>query len=629
MSNSTNHRSALEFMPTHTYFTPFLNSARFVILLLCLYGLPALAQQYNPNGITVAGGNGNGINPNQLGGPRGAIHVDQAGNTYLYVVNQYNHFVTKHGPDLTTFSNGTIVAGSPGSGSTLRKLTSPTGVFVDAAGNIYVADTGNRRIMKFGPTSTSATNGSIVAGGNGSGNGANQFDQPNGVHVDGSGNIYVADFQNRRIQKFGPTSTPLTSGTTVAGGNGYGTNANQMGGPAGVFMDTGGNLYVADQSLHRVQKFPPSSTQASPGTVVAGATGSGGAGVSGSAANLLFAPRSVFVDATGNLFVADHLNHRIQNFGPNSTSLTNATTVAGTGTAGSTATTLDQPSGVYLDALGNIYVADLNNHRVQKFTPVLSLMTGVSSTLVCPNATVALSVTAAGGNKPYTYAWTAPSGGVLNPGGISTSAVSATLTVAGLQTFTVTITDTNNPSLTATGTVSVSVNSAITASITGDLSICLSQTGVLTASGAGAGGTYSWNTMATSNTISASPNQTYSVTATAATGCTATASVNTTQITSVQPTITVIVPNSSTVTVSGQTPTITLPAGIVANMLVTGGSAYELVITIDRINGYEIRQVQSSATGLFMITQPGPYRLTVQGAYGCSRTVEGVIVLGQ
>ena len=110
-----------------------------------------------------------------------------------------------------------------------------------------------------------------VAGANGRGNAPNQFAYPKGVFVDAAGNIYVADGNNHRVQKWAPVAT---SGITVAGGNGQGSAANQLSFPEGVFVDTAGNIYVADASNHRIQKWAPGAAQ---GVTVAGGNGEGSA----------------------------------------------------------------------------------------------------------------------------------------------------------------------------------------------------------------------------------------------------------------------------------------------------------------------------------------------------------------
>ncbi|GAB3493261.1 hypothetical protein GCM10027341_08350 [Spirosoma knui] len=366
-------------------------------------------QKWEPGatqGITVAGGNGEGSGANQLSYPHG-VFVDGAGNTY--VVDRYNNRIQKFPPNSTSATSGTTVAGGNGAGSGANQLNRPLGIYVDGTDNLYVSDADNHRIQKFPPNSTSATAGTTVAGGNGAGSGDNQLEDPSGVYVDGAGNIYVADTDNTRIQKFSPNSTSATSGTTVAGGNGNGSEDIQLDRPYGVWVDGQGTIYVADSGNDRIQMFPPNSTSATAGTTVAGGNGEGGG------ANQFDFPEGLFVDGAGNIYVADAVNSRIQKWAPGATQ---GTTVAGTlwtypedlfvdgggsiyvadsyyyriqkwapgatqginvagdnSYNGSGATQLNNPQGVFVDGQGYVYVADSRNHRIQKFPPNSTLAT--------------------------------------------------------------------------------------------------------------------------------------------------------------------------------------------------------------------------------------------------------------
>ena len=123
----------------------------------------------------------------------------------------------------------------------------------------------NNRVLKFAAGSTT---GVVIAGGNQPGGSAlNQLSSPQGLYVDKNGNVFVCDFQNYRVLEFPAGSTAGSNGIVVAGGNGAGTNANQLLGPIGVFVDAAGNIYVADAGDFRVQKWAPG---ASSGTTVAG-----------------------------------------------------------------------------------------------------------------------------------------------------------------------------------------------------------------------------------------------------------------------------------------------------------------------------------------------------------------------
>lgn len=308
---------------------------------------------------TVAGGNGAGTAASQLNFPS-SICFDAAG--YLYVADFDNGRVQKFPPASTSLTNGVTVAGGNGLGSAANQLYHPVSVFIDGSGNLYVCDQNNNRIQKFPAGSTSATNGVTVAGGH-IGSAANQLNFPAGVWVDGAGNIYVCDRLNSRIQKFPAGSTAGTNAMTVAGGNGSGSAANQLYLPANITLSSSGDLYIADQGNNRVQKFPAGSTSATNGVTVAGGNGRG------SAANQLNYPSRVRFDQAGDMYVGDLYNQRVQRFAAGSTSASSGVTVAGGYGQGTAA---DQMNGaadiLFVEANGGIYVADQRNNRVQRWS---------------------------------------------------------------------------------------------------------------------------------------------------------------------------------------------------------------------------------------------------------------------
>ncbi|QMW02969.1 hypothetical protein [Spirosoma foliorum] len=305
-------------------------------------------------GVTVAGNNGEGTGLNQLNNPTG-VSVDASGA--VYVADNDNHRIQKWTPGATS---GVTVAGDPGglAGSAANQFNYAAGLFVTPSGTLYVTDYLNSRVQKWEP---GASSGVTVAGGNGSGSAANQLNGPFGIYVDGAGTVYVVDQNNHRVQKW---VTGASSGVTVAGGNGSGSAANQLDSPTGLVLDGTGAIYIADKNNHRIQKWASGATL---GTTVAGGNGSG------STATQLNNPTGVFVDSDGAIYVADQNNHRIQQFPANSTQSTSGTTVAGGNGAGSGANQLANPYAVYVNAVGVIYVADFNNHRIQRWRSV-SLM---------------------------------------------------------------------------------------------------------------------------------------------------------------------------------------------------------------------------------------------------------------
>ena len=302
----------------------------------------ATAAEYFPAVRAASGYFGTGSELNQLSSPLG-VAVDAAGN--IYVADATNNRIQKWAPGATA---GTTVAGGNGEGSNPNQLFYPYGVAVDAAGNIYIGDTGNNRIQKWSP---GAAVGTTVAGGNGEGPNPNQLAYPDAVALDGDGNIYIADTENHRIQKWAPSAA---AGTTVAGGNELGSNPNQLNSPVGVAVDRFGNIYVADSQNSRIQKWAPGADE---GTTVAGGNGYG------VATNQLRNPAEVEVDIKGNIYIADTGNNRIQKWVPGAIE---GTTVAGGNGMGSAANQLSSPGGVALDGAGTIYIADTGNNRIQK-----------------------------------------------------------------------------------------------------------------------------------------------------------------------------------------------------------------------------------------------------------------------
>ena len=285
-------------------------------------------------GVTVAGGNGAGSNANQLLNPN-RIYIDASGN--LYIPDMSNSRIQKWASGA---SSGITVAGGNGIGSAANQFDRPTSVALDSKGDIYVTDQSNSRIQKWVAGATAGV--SVVQG----------LSYPTAIFIDAQDNIYVSEQFASLVSKWSPGGTR----TIVAGGNGYGSGANQLSTPTGIFMDAAGNIYICDTDNNRVQKWTPGATF---GTTVAGGNGFG------SAANQLSNPLGIYVDALGNMFISDFNNYRVQKWTPGATS---GITVAGGNGSGSGANQLNQPAGIYMDAVCNLFVSDFYNHRVQRFS---------------------------------------------------------------------------------------------------------------------------------------------------------------------------------------------------------------------------------------------------------------------
>ncbi|MES2389836.1 MAG: T9SS type A sorting domain-containing protein [Bacteroidota bacterium] len=277
--------------------------------------------------------------------------------------------VTLSAPALTTMVS-TVAGGNEGyynaSGADAM-FNLPYGIAVDATGNLYVADYNNSSIRKVTPggvVSTLAGNGTAgFAEGTGT---AAQFNYANGVAVDAAGFVYVADQSNNRIRKITPGGLVSTFAGSGAGGFADGTGAAaQFNGPNGVAVDASGNVYVADGSNNSIRKITPGGTV----STLAGGGSAGFADGIGAAAQFN-SPISVAVDASGNVYVSDAGNSSIRKITPGGV----VSTLAGNGSAGFTegmgaAAQFNYPTGLTLDAAGNVYVGDLFNNRIRKITP--------------------------------------------------------------------------------------------------------------------------------------------------------------------------------------------------------------------------------------------------------------------
>ena len=308
-------------------------------------------EKYDLNGNFIAKWGGDGLGWGGSGQANGQfnypgdIAIDAAGN--VYVADTWNHRIqefTGNGAWLATWGgNG---PGWGGSGQGLGQFYGPQGVSIDANGDAYVVDTYNFRIQK---RDTSTGNWSLVAAGYGVNVG--QFMYPQGLALNSGGDILVADSSNDRLQK----RDFLGVWSVIAKGSGSDPGRFDL--PQGTAVDANGNVYVADTDNHRIQKFDAGGNW----QATWGGNGPGWGG-SGSAAGQFNQPQGVAVDSVGNVFVADKQNNRIQKRDASNGSWSEVG-----GGYGSAAGQFRYPHGVAVDPAGNVFVADTNNNRIQRF----------------------------------------------------------------------------------------------------------------------------------------------------------------------------------------------------------------------------------------------------------------------
>jgi sugar lactone lactonase YvrE len=329
--------------------------------------------------ITIFAGNGTSGDSGD-GGPAlyaafrnpAGVALDNSGD--LFLTDSYYNRVRKISTNgiITTVAGGGVSLGDGGAGTNAALyLGKPAGIAVDTAGNLFIADDGNNRIRMVntnGIISTVAGNGASGYFGDGYAATNAELKGPQAVAVDAMGNLFIADTQNSRIRKVDTngiiTSVAGKGYLLYYGDGGAATNAGFA--PFGVAVDALGEFFIADQNNNRIRKVDTNGII----TTIAGKGTIGYSGDGGNATNAaLNHPASVFVDATGNLLIADSSNDAIRKVGTNGI----ITTVAGTGSTsfggdGGSATNaaLINPYDVAINTAGELFIADINNSRIRK-----------------------------------------------------------------------------------------------------------------------------------------------------------------------------------------------------------------------------------------------------------------------
>ena len=334
------------------------------------------------------GGDGGRAVEAQLSFPTG-IAVDKAGN--LYIADSFSHHIRRvdtTGTITTVAGIGEPSYGGDGGPAVRAQLSFPSGVAADHAGNLYISDPGNNRIRRVDADGTIAT----IAGTGERGYDFHgpaveaRLDKPSGVVVDEAGNLYIVGLYNFGIRRVDATGTMIE----VAGSAlplYERENEQPFSRDRGLAVDDSGNLIISNIDYNYVRRVDATGTV----SLVAGTREPGFGGDGGPAVEAqLNYPEGLAVDKAGDLYIADSGNHRIRRVGTSGT----ITTIAGTGEPGYAGdgglaheAQLDSPIALVMDGAGNLYVADLGNYRIRVLTraPPLSSPTELTATLVSYN----------------------------------------------------------------------------------------------------------------------------------------------------------------------------------------------------------------------------------------------------
>ena len=301
------------------------------------------------------------------------IAVDGSGN--IYVGDTFNNTIRK----ITPTGAVSTIAGAPGLMSGPNGFYGPCGVAVNQQGSeVYVADSNDETIRQIVLSSVyggapdwflSILAGTTQSPGNADGRGTAKFSLPDGVALDGSGNLYVADSGNctiRKISSDGTVSAWVGTARNVGSADGLG-GAASFNNPFGLAVDGAMNVYVADTFNHTIRKITPAGEV----STLAGLAGTiGSVDGMGAAARFNY-PHAVAVDGSGNVYVADSYNETIRKITPQGL----VSTIAGSAGLGGSAdgqgsdARFNDPQGLAVDGSGIVYVADSGNNTIRKITP--------------------------------------------------------------------------------------------------------------------------------------------------------------------------------------------------------------------------------------------------------------------
>jgi sugar lactone lactonase YvrE len=279
-----------------------------------------------------------------------AVATDVSGN--VYVADAGNNSIRKITPaGLASTIAGDGTRGFKNGDGASAEFNFPHALVVDPAGNIYVADTFNQVIRKITPAGTVSTFAGDGTPGLADGTGTTaEFNAPSGIAIDRYGNLFVSDSNNQRIRQITPTGVVSTLNINIL-----------LSGPQGIAIDASGNLYVVESGKSLIRKITTEGA-----VITIAGTEPGGFADGQGATALFFTPEGIVLDPSGNLYIGDLGNDRIRKITPTGLVSTIAGGIKGNTNGAATDARFNAPAGLAIDAFGNLYVADVNNHSIRK-----------------------------------------------------------------------------------------------------------------------------------------------------------------------------------------------------------------------------------------------------------------------
>jgi len=424
--------------------SPQLNLAPGVISTLANRSTSGLSTS-SPNGVAI--------------GPPGTIYFSDTSRNFVYSLNARTG-------QATVFAGTGAATGRAGDGgpATAAQLSAPSGLAVDAQGNLFIADTGNHEIREVnistGVISTVAGNGTQGLTGDGSAATAAELSYPNAVAIDVAGNVFISDTGNSRIREVTISNGLISTiaGTTVGfSGDGGPAISAQLNRPSGLNFDASGNLFIADNFNFVIREISGTTINTVVGNHTGGYSGDGGTATSAE----LYDPVGVVVDAGGDMYIAEQGNAVIRKVTGDSSHT--ISTIAGnpqrisyTGDSGpASAATLSAPTYLALDEVGNLVIDDAGNRAIRRISASNTLL-NFPLTAVGQTASTVLTVSNTGNEPLNVNSMTFPANFVAGAGGTCSS---TTPTLASGQSCTLTVNFVAPASGTTAGTLQVASNS--------------------------------------------------------------------------------------------------------------------------------------------------------------------------